>query len=214
MLAAKIINAFDFEDGIGEFQPVSTWGNGISILASSTAHRGDVALRCYASKGIGYARASLGEVPESDIYRLEYWCNSSNRGYGYTDVGITVVDATSSLIARIGSNDDDLRDTNGSTFVSTRPVGVWMRHIIEWDRMTGEITHVVEDTNGATLGSRNIIYSGAIGKIPAEIRCCVRGYTVSHTVLYDDITLSHYVEHEERKTVGGNGIYSTGMVVA
>jgi len=213
MLVEKIIKSFDFEDGIGAFQPVSTWGSGISITAQSTAHSGNVALRCYASSGIGYARASLGEVPELDEYRLEYWCNSSNRGYGYTDVGITVVDGLGRLIARIGSNDYDLRDTNGSTFVPTRPVGVWMRHIIEWSRITGSITHIVEDVNGVTLGLRTITRSDTIGKVPAEIRCCVRGYTVSHAVLYDDIKLYHYVEHEERKTVGGRGILSTGMIV-
>ena len=179
-----------FESGtVEEFTGVGTWGNGMEVSVSPTAHTGAYSLQCYANNGIGYAKAPLENVPEASTYKVEYWIRSSNIGYGYTDTGISIVDASGAMIAGIGGNDYIFTDTE-NTYICDRPAGVWVHHIIEWDRDTGVIDHFIYDSNGTLLGSRQITLAASVGKIPAEIRCRVRGYSVAHTIQYDDITVS------------------------
>jgi PKD repeat protein len=185
-----IVREWTFESGTEEgFTPVSTWGSGMTLSVSPSAHGGAYALQCYANNGIGYAKAPLLVPPDSRNFLIEYWIRSSNIGYGYTSVGMTVVDASGGKIAEIGGN-DDWRDTDGTVFINPRVPGVWVRHMITWNKDTGVIDHFVYDANGVLLGSRTITRAATVGKVPAAVWCNVRGYTVAHTIQYDDIAFS------------------------
>ncbi|MDD4454666.1 MAG: PKD domain-containing protein, partial [Candidatus Methanomethylophilaceae archaeon] len=182
------VKEWTFESGTEEgFTGVDTWGDGINVSVSSTAHDGMYALQCYASRAIGYARAPLENVPDASTYRVDYWIQSSASGYGFTETGISIVDADGALIAGISGGDTTFTGTDFNV-ICNRPVGVWVRHVIGWEKDTGVIDHMVYDTNGTLLGSRQITRAASIGKVPAEIQCHIRG--TNHYIQYDSITLS------------------------
>ena len=188
---ATIIGDWTFESGTVEgFAPVSTWGGGMTQSVSTSAHTGSYALQCDANNGIGYARTSVLNPPNSTNYKMEYWVWSSAAGYGYTDVGIQVVDSTGALIAKIDGSDNDIRDTDHNVMLAYRPAGVWLRHLVQWNKDTGVIDHNVFAENGTALCSSQITRAATVGKIPAEVQAHVRGLTVAHTIRYDDIRFS------------------------
>jgi len=183
----------DFEGGVipSNFTHVNTWNNGHSRSIASFANPtgGAKSLNLTASNGIGYQDVKLPELGSKKIWTLEYWAHSSASGYGYTDIGITVVNKNGANMGSIGANDNDHRNTFNSVFMSPRPAGVWSRFKIVINTETGSVDHLIYNASGTLLASNSVVVNDAIGATPDRLFVKVRGYSVTHTIHYDDISL-------------------------
>jgi PKD repeat protein len=192
-IPGTVFKEWTFESGTVEgFTPVTTYsgtGSPVTLSVSTSAYSGSYALQCYATNAQGYGKTIVLDPSNATNYKLEYWVWSENTGYGYTSVGISIVDSAGNMIAGMNGGDNTIQDTDGTTICS-RPAAVWVRHLVEWNKATGVINHAAYDTNGTLLGSRQITRAATVGKVPAGIWCNVRGYPYDHTIRYDDIRLS------------------------
>ena len=141
-----------FESGTEEgFTGVDTWGDGINVSVSSTAHDGAYPSSVTSNVVPGMPGHPWRTCQTRVIYRVDYWIQSSGSGYGFTNTGIK------HRRRGRGTDRQDLRrghhlhrtDLNE---ICDRPANVWVRHVIGWEKDTGVIDHMVYDANGTLLG--------------------------------------------------------------
>jgi len=184
----------DFESGsLYGWEEVDTWNNGVvSSVSSEKKHNGQYSVKLYCNNGIGYIKKPF--TTTASKVEMTFWFWSSNSGYGYTDQGGGLYTSNGTPLAVVGGSDNDMRNTLGQVFYPYHPAQQWINVRLIYDTVTNKADHYLYDSSGNLLASSTGITTND-GDI-AYVRLNGRGYSVAHTLYYDDIIIQNYNSSE------------------